>query len=48
MFVDRVCGRLVARIEETRYGTKTTTVRDPDGRVWGLQVPLTGEPRKRA
>jgi hypothetical protein len=26
--------------EETHFGTKMTTVRDPDGRVWGLQAPL--------
>lgn len=26
--------------EETHFGTQMTTVRDPDGRVWGLQAPL--------
>jgi hypothetical protein len=33
--------------EETHFGTKMTRVRDPDGRVWGLQAPLTGEPQAR-
>jgi hypothetical protein len=30
MFVERVCGRLVAWIEEMHFGTKMTTVHDPD------------------
>ncbi|MGH3261900.1 MAG: VOC family protein [Trebonia sp.] len=34
--------------EETHFGTRMTTVRDPDGRVWGLQAALPGEPRERA
>jgi uncharacterized glyoxalase superfamily protein PhnB len=25
--------------EDTHYGTRETTVRDPDGRVWSLQGP---------
>jgi hypothetical protein len=29
--------------EPTHFGTAMTTVRDPDGRVWGLQAPLTHE-----
>jgi len=33
--------------KETHFGTRMTTVRDPDGRVWGLQAPLRGEPRER-
>jgi hypothetical protein len=32
---------------ETHSGTRMTTVRDPDGRVWGLQAPLPGGPRER-
>lgn len=28
---------------QLRSNTAMTTVRDPDGRVWGLQAPLTGE-----
>lgn len=32
---------------ETHFGTRMTTVRDPDGRVWGLQAPLPGESRGR-
>ena len=31
--------------EKTHFGTKMTTVHDPDGRVWGLLAPLSGEPR---
>ena len=26
--------------EPTHFGTAMTTLRDPDGRVWGLQAPL--------
>ncbi|HEX4833559.1 MAG TPA: VOC family protein [Trebonia sp.] len=26
--------------EPTHFGTQMTTVRDPDGRTWGLQAPL--------
>jgi hypothetical protein len=37
-----------APFEETHFGTMMTTVRDPDGRVWGLQAPLADEPRGRA
>jgi hypothetical protein len=34
-------------VEETHFGTRMTTVRDPDGRVWGLQAPLPGGDRER-
>ncbi|WP_433337176.1 VOC family protein [Spirillospora sp. CA-294931] len=27
--------------ERTHFGTAMTTLRDPDGRVWGLQAPLS-------
>jgi hypothetical protein len=30
---------VVAPFEETHYGTKEMTVRDPDGRLWSLQAP---------
>lgn len=28
--------------EETHYGTRETTVRDPDGREWTLRAPAAG------
>lgn len=31
---------VVTEFEETHYGTKDMTVRDPDGRIWRLQAPL--------
>jgi hypothetical protein len=31
--------------EETHYGTREMTVRDPDGRVWNLQAPGNEEER---
>jgi hypothetical protein len=31
---------VIAPFEETHYGTREMTVRDPDGRVWILQTPL--------
>lgn len=31
---------VVTPFEETHYGTREMTVRDPDGRVWNLQAPL--------
>lgn len=34
--------------EETHLGTRMTTVRDPDGRVRGLQAPLPGESGERS
>jgi hypothetical protein len=30
---------VVTPFEETHYGTKEMTVRDPDGRIWSLQAP---------
>lgn len=33
---------VVTPFEETHYGTREMTVRDPDGRLWGLQAPLDG------
>ncbi|MFE4801458.1 VOC family protein [Streptomyces sp. NPDC056708] len=30
---------VVAPFEDTHYGTKEMTVRDPDGRLWSLQAP---------
>jgi hypothetical protein len=31
---------VVTPFEETHYGTREMTVRDPDGRIWNLQAPL--------
>ncbi|HEX3789279.1 MAG TPA: VOC family protein [Pseudonocardiaceae bacterium] len=31
---------LEAPFEETHFGTMMTSVRDPDGRLWGLQAPV--------
>ena len=31
---------VVSPFEESHFGTKTMTVRDPDGRDWTLQAPL--------
>jgi uncharacterized glyoxalase superfamily protein PhnB len=33
---------VVTPFEETHYGTREMTVRDPDGRLWSLQAPLKG------
>jgi uncharacterized glyoxalase superfamily protein PhnB len=30
---------VVTPLEDTHYGTREMTVRDPDGRVWSLQAP---------
>ena len=30
---------VVTPFEDTHYGTKEMTVRDPDGRLWSLQAP---------
>ena len=30
---------VVTPFEDTHYGTKEMTVRDPDGRIWSLQAP---------
>jgi len=31
---------VVAPFEDTHYGTRQMTVRDPDGRLWSLQAPV--------
>jgi uncharacterized glyoxalase superfamily protein PhnB len=31
---------VVAPFEDTHYGTRQMTVRDPDGRLWSLQTPV--------
>ena len=33
---------VVAPFEDTHYGTREMTVRDPDGRLWNLQAPAKG------
>jgi|SRR6185437_6313842 len=33
---------VVTPFEDTHYGTREMTVRDPDGRLWTLQAPVTG------
>ncbi|MFD4192950.1 MULTISPECIES: VOC family protein [Amycolatopsis] len=30
---------IVTPFEDTHYGTREATVRDPDGRLWSLQAP---------
>jgi hypothetical protein len=30
---------VITPFEDTHYGTKEMTVRDPDGRIWSLQAP---------
>jgi len=35
---------VVTPFEDTHYGTKEMTVRDPDGRVWSLQTPVSAAP----
>jgi uncharacterized glyoxalase superfamily protein PhnB len=30
---------VVSPFEDTHFGTKLMTVRDPDGRLWSLQAP---------
>jgi len=32
---------VVTPFEDTHFGTRIMTVRDPDGRVWSLQAPAT-------
>jgi uncharacterized glyoxalase superfamily protein PhnB len=34
---------VVTGFEETHFGTKEMTVRDPDGRIWSLQAPAGDE-----
>jgi uncharacterized glyoxalase superfamily protein PhnB len=31
---------VVAPFEDTHFGTREMTVRDPDGRTWSLQAPV--------
>lgn len=31
---------VVTGFEDTHFGTKGMTVRDPDGRIWSLQAPV--------
>jgi hypothetical protein len=31
---------VVTPLEDTHYGTREMTVRDPDGRLWTLQAPV--------
>jgi hypothetical protein len=31
---------VVSPFEDTHYGTREMTVRDPDGRIWSLQAPV--------
>jgi hypothetical protein len=33
---------VVTPFEDTHYGTREMTVRDPDGRIWSLQAPAKG------
>ena len=33
---------VVTPFEETHFGTREATVRDPDGRLWSLQAPGQG------
>jgi uncharacterized glyoxalase superfamily protein PhnB len=33
---------VVTPFEDTHYGTREMTVRDPDGRLWSLQASATG------
>ncbi|MEV7009185.1 VOC family protein [Streptosporangium sp. NPDC051022] len=33
---------VVTPFEDTHYGAKEMTVRDPDGRLWSLQAPAKG------
>jgi uncharacterized glyoxalase superfamily protein PhnB len=33
---------LLTPFEETHWGTREATVRDPDGRIWRLQAPAGG------
>ena len=30
---------VVTEFEDTHFGTREMTVRDPDGRIWSLQAP---------
>jgi uncharacterized glyoxalase superfamily protein PhnB len=35
---------VVTPFEDTHYGAKEMTVRDPDGRLWSLQAPAENRP----
>jgi uncharacterized glyoxalase superfamily protein PhnB len=35
---------IVTPFEDTHYGTREMTVRDPDGRTWSIQAPATHAP----
>ncbi|WP_018500504.1 VOC family protein [Parafrankia discariae] len=35
---------VVTPFEDTHYGTREMTVRDPDGRLWSLRAPLGTSP----
>jgi hypothetical protein len=35
---------VVTPFEDTHYGTREMTIRDPDGRLWSLQAPGTNGP----
>jgi hypothetical protein len=39
---------VVTPFEDTHYGTREMTVRDPDGRIWSLQGPGQGAPASGA
>lgn len=36
---DPAAVEVVSPFEDTHFGTRETTVRDPDGRLWSLQAP---------
>ncbi|GAA0450775.1 VOC family protein [Streptomyces olivaceiscleroticus] len=36
---------VVTPFEDTHFGTRLLTVRDPDGRLWNLQAPAGKEPQ---
>ncbi len=38
--IDRAV-EVVTPLADTHYGTREMTVRDPDGRLWSLQAPVT-------
>jgi hypothetical protein len=35
-----------ATVKGRTCSSRTTTVRDPDGRLWGLQAPAAKRPRR--
>ncbi|MER6948486.1 VOC family protein [Nonomuraea sp. NPDC000554] len=36
---------IVTPFEDTHFGTRLMTVRDPDGRLWSLQAPAKSRPQ---